>query len=44
MFSMSPSAEGQDHTSVVPSSFLVPSLANAPGLSVLDHHMHVIEF
>ena len=31
---MSPSAEGQDHTSVVPSSSLVPSLANAPGLSV----------
>ena len=34
MFPMSPSAEGQDHTSVVPSSSLVPSLANAPGLSV----------
>ena len=33
-FPMSPSAEGQDHTSVVPSSSLVPSLANAPGLSV----------
>jgi len=34
MFPMSPSAEGQDHTSVVPSSSLVPSLANAPVLSV----------
>ena len=33
-FPMSPSAEGQDHTSVVPSSSLVPSLANAPVLSV----------
>ena len=31
---MSPSAEGQDHTSVVPSSSLVPSLPNAPVLSV----------
>ena len=33
-FPMSPSAEGQDHASVVPSSSLVPSLANAPVLSV----------
>ena len=33
-FPMSPSAEGQDHTSVVPSLSLVPSLANAPVLSV----------
>ena len=33
-FPMSPSAEGQDHTSVVSSSSLVPSLANAPVLSV----------
>ena len=31
---MSPSAEGQDHTSVVSSSSLVSSLANAPVLSV----------